>query len=117
MAHDPNCLFCKIAAKEIPSKPAYEDETYYAFHDINPGAPTHILIIPRKHIRTLNDIEPGDEQLVGGMFTVAKKIAADAGIAEPGYRTVINCNLQAGQSVWHLHLHVLGGRSLKWPPG
>ena len=112
-----DCLFCKIAAKEIPSQSVYEDEDYFAFRDINPQAPTHIQIIPRKHIRTLNDVEPGDEGLLGGMFTVARKLAEEMKIAEPGYRVVFNCNAAAGQSVWHIHMHLLGGRPLKWPPG
>ncbi len=112
-----NCVFCKVAAKQIPSKPAHEDATYYAFHDINPVAPTHVLIIPRKHIPTLNDLAPEDEKLVGGMFTLAKKIAAELKIAEPGYRIIFNCNPQAGQTVYHIHLHLIGGRAMKWPPG
>ena len=112
-----DCLFCKIAKGDIPSKPAYEDDTYFAFHDINPTAPTHILIIPRKHIATTNDIEPGDHELVGGMCAVAKKLAEEAGIAEPGYRLVFNCNAGAGQSVYHIHMHLIGGRPMKWPPG
>ena len=112
-----DCLFCKIASQEIPSKSVYDDETYFAFHDVNPQAPTHVLIIPRKHIATLDDIEPKDEPLVGGMFTLAKKIAADLGISEPGYRVVFNCGAGAGQTVWHIHMHVLGGRALGWPPG
>ena len=112
-----NCLFCKIAKKEIPSKTAYEDETYYAFHDINPGAPTHVLVIPKRHIATTNDIEANDEGLIGGMFTVAKKLAAELGVAEAGYRLVFNCNAAGGQTVYHIHLHVLGGRPMKWPPG
>lgn len=112
-----NCLFCKIAKGEIPAKLAYQDEQYVAFHDINPQAPTHILIVPRRHIRTLNDLTAEDNELVGGMFLVAQKLAREAGIAEPGYRVVFNCNHGAGQSVWHIHLHLLGGRSLHWPPG
>jgi histidine triad (HIT) family protein len=112
-----NCLFCKIAAKQIPSKPAHEDDAYYAFHDINPQAPTHVLIIPRKHIPTTNDIEPEDHALVGGMFAVARKLAGELGHAEAGYRLVFNCNREAGQTVFHIHMHLLGGRPLKWPPG
>ncbi|MCL5269830.1 MAG: histidine triad nucleotide-binding protein [bacterium] len=112
-----DCLFCKIVRGEIPAKLAYQDEDYVAFHDINPQAPTHILIIPRKHIRTLNDLEPDDAQLVGGMLLLAGRLAAERGIAAPGYRAVFNCNAGAGQSVWHVHLHLLGGRPLHWPPG
>jgi histidine triad (HIT) family protein len=112
-----DCLFCKIAAKTIPSETIYEDERYVAFRDINPQAPTHALIVPRKHIETVNKIEPEDEALVGGMFTLARRIAADAQVAEAGYRLVFNCNAAAGQTVWHLHMHLLGGRPMKWPPG
>jgi histidine triad (HIT) family protein len=110
-------LFGKIAAGEIPADIVFEDEDILAFRDIGPQAPTHILVIPRKPIPTLNDLEPGDAELVGKLFLVAKKIAADEGIAEAGYRTVINCNAAAGQSVYHLHLHLLGGRPMQWPPG
>jgi histidine triad (HIT) family protein len=110
-------LFGKIAAGEIPADIVFEDEDILAFRDIGPQAPTHLLVIPRKPIPTLNDLEPGDAELVGKLFLVAKKIAADEGIAEAGYRTVINCNAAAGQSVYHLHLHLLGGRPMQWPPG
>lgn len=112
-----DCLFCKIVEGKIPAKEAHRDDRYVAFHDINPQAPTHILIIPRKHIATINDIESGDEPLVGGMFSLAKKLAADVGLAQPGYRMVFNCNADAGQTVFHIHLHLLGGRALAWPPG
>jgi histidine triad (HIT) family protein len=111
------CLFCKIAEGKIPAKLAYQDDTYVAFHDINPQAPTHFLIIPRRHIATLNDLTPEDEVLVGGMFVLAQKLAKQMGIADFGYRTVMNCNAGAGQSVFHIHLHVLGGRAMAWPPG
>ena len=113
----PDCLFCKIAAKQIPSKTAYEDENYYAFHDINPQAPTHVLVIPRKHVATINDVEPADEPTIGGMVAVAKRLAAQLGHAENGYRLVFNCNKDAGQTVFHIHLHLLGGRRMNWPPG
>lgn len=112
-----DCLFCKIAAGDIPADLVYEDERYVAFNDINPQAPTHVLIVPREHVETLNDLETSHEALVGGMFGVAKKIAAEREIAKPGYRAVFNCNAAAGQSVWHIHLHLLGGRPMKWPPG
>jgi histidine triad (HIT) family protein len=112
-----NCLFCKIARGMIPSRTAYQDENYFAFHDINQQAPTHILIIPRLHIPTLDDLKPEHAELVGGMFVLAGKLARETGIVQPGYRTVFNCNEGAGQSVWHLHLHLLGGRALGWPPG
>ncbi len=112
-----DCLFCKIAQRQIPSKTVHEDERYYAFHDINPQAPVHVLIVPRKHIATLNDLEAGDEALIGGMLRLARRLAADLQIAGPGYRVVFNCNAAAGQTIWHLHLHLLGGRPMKWPPG
>lgn len=112
-----DCLFCKIAEGKIPAKLAYQDENYVAFHDINPQAPTHVLIIPRRHVATLNDLTAGDNDLVGGMFLVAQKLAAELGIAESGYRCVFNCNAGAGQSVFHIHMHVLGGRAMGWPPG
>jgi histidine triad (HIT) family protein len=112
-----DCLFCKIIAGEIPADIIYESDTAVAFRDINPQAPTHVLVIPRQHIATINDIEPDDAAIVGGLFTAAKEIAAAEGIAEDGYRTVMNCNEGAGQSVFHIHLHVLGGRPFGWPPG
>lgn len=114
---DNDCLFCKILSGEVPSTKVYEDELCYAFDDINPQAPTHVQIIPRKHIATLNDLVPEDEPLAGHMINVAKEIARERGIEESGYRTVFNCNRGAGQSVFHIHLHLLGGRSLGWPPG
>lgn len=111
------CLFCRIARKEIPANIACEDDDYVAFHDISPQAPTHILIVPRTHIETLNDLGSEHRELIGGMFLVAQKLAAEAGIDSAGYRTVFNCNEGAGQSVWHVHLHLLGGRTMQWPPG
>lgn len=111
------CLFCRIARQEIPAKLIHASDDYVAFHDLNPQAPTHVLIVPRRHIETLNDLTPADAQLVGGMLLVARELAAELGIAEAGYRTVFNCNLAAGQSVWHVHLHLLGGREMGWPPG
>ena len=112
-----DCLFCKIIAGEIPADIVYESDAAIAFRDINPQAPTHVLVIPRKHIATINDLQPGDEAVVGNLFLAAKKIAVDEGIAEPGYRVAMNCNEAAGQTVFHLHLHLLGGRQLGWPPG
>lgn len=112
-----NCLFCRIVAGEIPAKLAYEDDDVLAFHDINPQAPLHVLIIPRKHIASINDIAPDDAELVGKLFLAAKKIAADAGYAENGYRVTMNCGVDAGQTVFHIHLHLLAGRALDWPPG
>ena len=112
-----DCLFCSIVDRSIPSDIVYEDEQVIAFRDVSPQAPTHILIIPRKHIATINDI-PGDEaSLVGQMVLAAKKIAAKEGLSEPGYRLVMNCNGDGGQTVYHIHLHLLGGRSMSWPPG
>ena len=111
------CLFCRIIQGEIPSKKVYEDADSFAFRDINPQAPTHVVIVPRKHIPTLNDLHPADAETVGKLFLAAKTIAAAEGIAEPGYRTVFNCNAAAGQTVFHIHLHLLGGREMRWPPG
>jgi len=110
-----SCLFCRIANKELPSKVAYEDDRVFAFHDINPQAPVHVLICPRKHIATLNDVAAEDEALLAHMFATARKIAQDFGVAQKGYRTVFNVNAEAGQTVFHLHLHVIGGRRLNWP--
>lgn len=109
-------LFQKIADREIPADMVYEDESCIAFRDIDPKAPTHILIVPRKPIPSLNDLTPGDEQLVGHLFTVAVELAEKEGLSG-GYRTVFNCGPDAGQSVDHIHLHLLGGRTLSWPPG
>lgn len=112
-----DCLFCKIAAKEIPGEVVYEDDEIVAFRDINPVAPTHILIIPRQHIETLNDLEPGHAELIGKLHLVAARLAADEKLASRGYRTVLNCGPDAGQAVLHIHLHLVGGRKLSWPPG
>jgi len=111
------CLFCKMIKGEIKPDIVYENDDVLAFRDIHPQAPTHILVVPKQHIPTVNDLEPGHEAVVGRLFLAAKTIAAQEGIAESGYRTVMNCNADAGQSVFHLHLHVLGGRLLAWPPG
>jgi len=111
-----DCLFCKIVAGDIPAEIVYESDTVVAFRDINAQAPTHVLVIPRKHISTINDISDEDQALVGGLYTAARDIAAAEGIAVDGYRTVMNCNEKAGQSVFHIHLHVLGGRHMGWPP-
>jgi histidine triad (HIT) family protein len=112
-----DCLFCKIIAGDIPADIVYESEHAIAFRDINPQAPTHVLIIPRQHIATVNALESGDAQLVGELFLAAKQIARQEGVAERGYRLTMNCNAAAGQTVFHLHLHLLGGRDLGWPPG
>jgi histidine triad (HIT) family protein len=111
-----DCLFCKIVAGDIPADIVYESDTALAFRDINPQAPTHVLVIPRKHISTINDIGVDDETLIGSLYTAAREIAAAEGIAEDGYRAVMNCNESAGQSVFHIHLHVLGGKRMGWPP-
>ena len=112
-----DCLFCRILSGDIPAEIIHESDTAIAFRDINPQAPTHVLIIPRRHIATINDLEPGDEPVIGSLYLAAKQIAAEEGLADNGYRVVLNCNEGAGQSVFHLHLHLLGGRRLDWPPG
>ena len=112
-----DCIFCKIAAGEIPADVIYQDDEVVAFRDLNPQAPVHFLVIPRKHIATLNDLQAADSGLLGSLYLAAQKIAAEEGIAEAGYRCVINCNADAGQTVFHIHLHLLGGRSMQWPPG
>ena len=111
------CLFCRMIAGEIPVKPVYQDETLIVIEDINPQAPLHVLIIPRAHIASLNDLTPEHDALVGSMFRRAAALAKDRGYAERGFRTVFNTNREAGQSVFHIHLHLLAGRSLSWPPG
>jgi histidine triad (HIT) family protein len=111
-----NCLFCRIAKGEIPSKRVYEDEYTYAFEDISPKAPTHVLVIPKKHIVGLKEAEAEDAELIGRCHLVAAEIARKRGI-ENGYRTVLNVGPGSGQSVFHLHVHLLGGRILSWPPG
>ncbi|WP_373507075.1 histidine triad nucleotide-binding protein [Thiocapsa sp.] len=110
-------IFGKIANGEISADIVYEDEDLVAFRDIHPQAPTHILVIPRKPIPTLNEVQPEDAELIGKLFLAAAKIAEQEGIARSGYRTLINCNAAAGQTVYHLHLHILGGRPMQWPPG
>ena len=110
-------IFGKIASGEIPADIVYEDDDVVAFRDLDPQAPIHVLVIPRKPIPTLNDLEQEDGALIGKMFLAAKRIAEQEGIAQDGYRAVINCNADAGQAVFHLHLHILGGRRMRWPPG
>lgn len=107
-----SCIFCKIARSEIPADKIFEDNEFLAFKDIRPAAPTHFLIIPKTHIPTLNDTTPGDTLLLGKMLATARNLAKKAGIAESGYRTIINCNRGAGQMVFHLHMHVLGGKPM-----
>lgn len=112
-----DCLFCRIAAGETPAAIVHQDEHLIAFKDINPQAPMHVLVVPRRHIATLNDLTESDDQLVGEMMRRGAAIARAHGHADAGYRTVFNTNAGAGQTVFHIHLHVLGGRSLTWPPG
>ena len=112
-----DCLFCKIVDGDLPADIVYENDALVAFRDINAKAPTHILLIPRRHIATMNDLQNGDESLAGELFITAAKIAADEGLAVDGYRVVMNCNEAAGQSVFHIHLHLMGGRTMSWPPG
>lgn len=112
-----NCIFCKIANGELESEIVYQDEEVLAFRDVNPQAPTHILCIPRKHISTANDLSAEDEALAGKLLLTASQLAKQLGFAEDGYRLVMNCNGHAGQTVFHIHLHLLGGRHMSWPPG
>lgn len=112
-----DCLFCKIADGKIPAKIVFNDEKIVAFEDINPQAPIHVIIIPRKHIPTVLDIENEDFDLMGYLYKVASKIAVDKNIDEDGFRLVINCNRSAGQEIFHIHIHMLGGREFGWPPG
>lgn len=112
-----NCLFCRIIAGEVPGTLLHQDDRLVVLQDINPQAPLHALVVPRKHIATLNDLGPDDDGLVGEMLRRAAWLAQERGFGERGYRTVFNCNREAGQTVYHIHLHVLGGRPLAWPPG
>jgi histidine triad (HIT) family protein len=112
-----DCLFCKFVNGEIKPDTVYEDDHVLAFRDINPQAPTHVLVVPKRHISTLNDLSADDGELIGKLYLAAQQVARQEGIDEPGYRTVINCNELAGQSVFHIHLHLLGGRAMAWPPG
>lgn len=112
-----DCLFCKFVSGEFKTDVVYENDDVFAFNDINPQAPTHVLIIPKKHIATINDLELEDEALVGKLYSAASHIAKENGFAEDGYRVVMNCNAAAGQTVFHIHLHLLAGRQLTWPPG
>ncbi len=113
----PDCLFCKIIAREIPASIVYEDDHLIAFNDINPQGPTHVLVVPKRHIATLNDLSPADDGIVGEMVRRAAAIAGERGISADGFRTVFNTNRDAGQTVFHIHLHLIGGRGLTWPPG
>jgi histidine triad (HIT) family protein len=110
-------LFLKIISREIPADIVYENDDVLAFRDVNPQAPLHVLIIPKVHIRTINEMQPQNAELFGKLFLAAQDIAAQQGVAEDGYRVVMNCNSAAGQTVFHVHLHLLGGRQFSWPPG
>lgn len=112
-----DCIFCKIANKKLPAQILFENERVLAFRDIRPQAPTHILIIPRQHIPTVNDLDAADAPLVGELLRVAQELARAEGIDQSGYRLVLNCNRDSGQEVYHIHLHLLGGRAMRWPPG
>jgi histidine triad (HIT) family protein len=112
-----SCLFCRIVSGDIPATKVFENERLVAFNDISPAAPMHVLIVPREHIATLNAVEGRHDALIGEMVRTAAALAAERGYAERGFRTVFNCNADGGQTVFHLHLHVLAGRTLAWPPG
>ncbi len=112
-----DCLFCRIVAGEVPADIVYQDERSLAFRDINPQAPVHVLVIPRDHIESLDEATRNEEALLGHLLRIAARVANDQGLSESGYRTVVNTGAGAGQSVFHLHLHVIGGRALTWPPG
>jgi histidine triad (HIT) family protein len=111
------CIFCKIASKQIPSKVVLDEDDFFAFHDVNPVAPTHVLIVPKRHIEGLAHATPEDQALLGRMMLATRRVAESVGIAESGFRVVVNSGAHAGQSVFHLHIHVIGGRPMAWPPG
>jgi histidine triad (HIT) family protein len=112
-----DCLFCKVRDGEIPADIIYENDDVLAFNDVNPQAPVHLLIIPKKHISTVNDVVDGDQVIMGKLFSAAKIIASQKGVSDDGYRLVVNCNEKAGQTVFHIHMHMLADRALTWPPG
>lgn len=112
-----DCLFCRIIKREIPATIVYEDDRVLAFNDINPQGPTHVLVVPKRHVASLNDLEAGDDQIVGEVVRRAAAIAKERGVSANGFRVVFNTNRDAGQTVFHIHLHLIGGRSLAWPPG
>ena len=112
-----DCLFCKIVGREVPASIVYEDDRVIAFNDIKPQAPTHVLVVPKRHIESLNDLQPGDDQIVGELIRRAAAIAKDRGVSAGGFRTVFNTNRDGGQTVFHIHVHLLGGRRMQWPPG
>ncbi len=112
-----DCIFCKIVDGEIPADVVYQDDSVLAFRDINPQAPTHLLIIPRQHVATMTDLDEEHKDVVGRLFLAARDLAGEEGIQDDGYRVVMNCGAKAGQTVFHIHLHLLGGRRMTWPPG
>lgn len=112
-----DCIFCKIVNGEMSADKLYEDDDVVAFRDLGPQAPVHVLVIPKAHIATLNDLDDDNAAVMGKLYLAAAKVAADLGVAEDGYRTVMNCNPKGGQTVYHIHLHLLGGRQMTWPPG
>lgn len=112
-----DCLFCKIAAGDVPAEKVFDDGEVFAIKDINPTAPTHILIIPHRHIETIAELEAGDQELIGKIYTAARSIAEERGFASDGYRVVANCGRDGGQTVYHIHFHLLAGRPMSWPPG
>jgi histidine triad (HIT) family protein len=111
------CLFCEIAAGRVPAKIAYKDDAVLAFHDINPQGPTHVLVVPRRHVSSLLDLKPEDDALIGSLVRRARDLAVEKGLDDRGFRLVFNCGEDAGYSVYHIHLHLVGGRKLAWPPG
>ncbi len=112
-----DCLFCKMVSGDIKPDTVYEDDDVLAFRDMHPQAPVHVLVIPKEHVATLNDVDPAHAEMMGKLFLAAKTVAEQEGLADRGYRTVVNCNAEAGQSVYHVHMHVLAGRPMTWPPG
>ena len=112
-----DCLFCKIAKGEIPAKLLYQDDKVVVFADINPQAPTHLLVVPKQHISTINEVNQANSALIGHMVQIATQLAKEANLDEKGYRVVMNCNSDGGQAVYHIHCHLLGGRQMNWPPG
>ncbi len=112
-----DCLFCKIIDRKVPASIVYEDDRVIAFNDINPQGPTHVLVVPKRHITSLNELTPGDDAVIGEVVRRAVAIAKDRGVSVGGFRTVFNTNKDGGQTVFHIHLHLIGGRSLSWPPG
>ena len=112
-----DCLFCKMVTREIEPDIVYEDDDVLAFRDVNPQAPVHVLVIPKQHISTINDLQPEHNDLMGKLYQAARQVAQQEKISERGYRTLMNCNAEAGQTVFHIHMHLLGGRPMGWPPG